>query len=172
MDVTQLLHEKMFLGQEFLTWLWFVSEEENSVPVGSGAVGVLLGDRLVASPAQGQEGTRVSVAGREASLAEARQALRRGKLLESLRLGLMVEGEEYWLSLDAITLTVKSMRLPATEHKGAEGLEGLILERVAMIEAAQSALDGLFQRFLDLRMECNGLPLEMRAWAVGKAVAA
>ncbi len=173
MDVLALMNEKVFLGQEFLTWLWYVSEEMGSVQLADGRlVDVLLGERLVLGPVQGQEGTRVTVKGRETSLAEARQALRRGKLVESLRLGLMVGGEEYWLSQDAVHLGIKSLRLPTTEHKGVEGLEGLILERVAMIEAALRALDGLFKRFLAVRMLHRGLPPEMRAWATGKAVAA
>lgn len=172
MDVAALLHEKTFLGQEFLTWLWCVSEEEGSVALEDGRlVDVLVGDRLVLSPAQGQDGTRVSVAGREASLAEARQAIKRGKLVEGLRLGLVVDGEEYWLSLDAVHLGFKSMRTPPVAPGEKEGLEGLLLERVAMIETAIKALDGLFKRFLGLRMQNNGLPAEMRAWAADKAVA-
>ncbi len=170
MDVLALLNDKFFLGQEFLTWLWFVSEEDAPVALGDGRQAeVFVGERLVLSPAQGQEGTRVSVAGREASLAEAREALKRGKLVEGLRLGLVVDGEEYWLSLDAAHLGIKSMRMPATEHKSAEGLEGLILERVALVEAVVKALDSLFKRFLGQRMEYKGLPPQMVAWAAGRA---
>ena len=173
MDVLALLNEKFFLGQEFLTWLWYVSEREGVVELPDGRqVEVMLGDKLVLGPAQGQEGTRVSVRGREASLAEARQALRRGKLVEGLRLGLMIDGEEFWCTLGAAELGLSALKLPPTAPaEGApEGLDGLVLERVALIGAAMKALEGLLLVFLRGRLadEKGGQLWEsLRDWAAG-----
>lgn len=171
-EMLSLVQEKRFLGQEFLTWLWHVSEEQGYAVLADGRqVEVLLGDHLALGPAQGQEGTRVTVRGHEASLSEARQALRRGKLLDSLRLGLRLDGEEYWLGLDAPTLGVKSLRLPTTApSEDRAGLAGLLLERIALIETAVSAVQGLLGRYLELRLASGGqLPEAMRAWAVGES---
>jgi recombination associated protein RdgC len=156
MDILQLIGDKLFLGQEFLTWLWYASEEEGPLALADGRqVEVLLGDRLLLGPAQGQEGTRVLVRGREASLAEARQALRRGKLVEGLRLGLVVEGEEYWFSLSAAELAPAGLRLPAGAgvEPGQEGREGHLLERIYLCETALRALEGLLLIFLRGRLE-------------------
>ena len=174
MDVLALMNEKVFLGQEFLTWLWYVSEEMGSVQLADGRlVDVLLGERLVLGPVQGQEGTRVTVKGRETSLAEARQALRRGKLVESLRLGLMIDGEEYWLTLEAAELGLKALKLPPTAPGGGapEGLEGLVLERISLVDAALRGLEGLLMVFLTQRLadEKGGeLWAALRAWAAGR----
>ncbi len=171
MDVLALMNEKVFLGQEFLTWLWYVSEEMGSVQLADGRlVDVLLGERLVLGPVQGQEGTRVTVKGRETSLAEARQALRRGKLVESLRLGLMIDGEEYWLTLEASELGLKALKLPPTAPGGGapEGLEGLVLERISLVDAALRGLEGLLMVFLTQRLadEKGGeLWAALKAWA-------
>jgi recombination associated protein RdgC len=174
MDVLALMNEKIFLGQEFLTWLWYVSEEQGSVQLGDGRlVDVLMGERLVLSPMQGQEGTRVTVKGRESSLAEARQGLKRGKLVESLRLGLMIDGEEYWLTLEAAELGLKSLKLPPTAPGGnarEDGLEGLVLERVSLVDAALRGLEGLLMVFLTQRLadERGGeLWAALKAWAAG-----
>ncbi|MCB2188926.1 MAG: hypothetical protein KQJ78_21100 [Deltaproteobacteria bacterium] len=167
MDVVEIINQKYFLGQEFLTWLWYFSEEEDFLELSTGKrVAVMLGDRLVLGPAQGQEGTRVTVRGQEISLAEAREALRQGKLVESLRLGLAVDGEEYLLNLRAADLGISALKLPPTAGTE-EGEEGQILERVALIEEVTAALDGLFAHFLMLRLADNGGPLAegMAAWA-------
>lgn len=174
MDILELINEKLFLGQEFLTWLWYLSEEEDELAIPGGRrVQVLLGDRLVLGPAQGQDGTRVTVRGHETSLAEARQALKRGKLVESIRLGMVVDGEEFWCTLRAHDLVMGSLRLPpAGESQGGpEGREGVILERLYLTEMAHRSLEGLFSLFLAGRLadEKGGeLWASVRAWAGGE----
>ncbi len=171
MDILRLINDKLFLGQEFLTWLWYVSEEEAPLALADGRqVDVLLGDRMLLGPALGQEGTRIAVKGREVSLAEARQALKRGKLVESLRLGLSLDGEEYWLSLSAADLCPAALKLPAGAgpEPGDQGQEGHVLERVYLAETALRALEGLFGVFLAGRLadEKGGeLWSKVRAWA-------
>jgi hypothetical protein len=171
MDLSEILNQKVFLGQEFLTWLWHLSETEGEAELpGLNWVELTLGERLVLGPAMGAEGARITVSGHEASLAEAREALRQGKLVEALRLGLEIHGEEYWLSLDAAELAVKGLKLPSTAPGGEtpEGLEGLVLERVALLENALKAVQGLFKLFLGLRLDSQAGP-ELRealtAWA-------
>ncbi len=171
MDVLALLNQKVFLGQEFLTWLWYFSESEGGLELKElGFVELALGERLVLGPAMGAEGARITVSGREASLAEAREGLRRGKLVESLRLGLEIHGEEYWLTLGAAELNLNGLALPpaAPQEAGQEGPEGLILERVALIENVFKALEGLLAHFLVLRLDPAAqkeLRGAMAAWA-------
>lgn len=173
MDLLSLLNEKIFLGQEFLTWLWYLCETEPVLTLPDGRqVELMLGDRLLLGPAMGQDGTRVSVTGREASLAEARQALKRGKLVEAIRLGIMIDGEEYALGLNAGELAISALKTPATApaEGGPEGIDGLVLERVALIDAAVRGLEGLLGIFLRGRLadDAGGeLWAAMRAWAQG-----
>jgi hypothetical protein len=184
MDLLELINQKAFLGQEFLTWLWYVSEEEDAPVLTDGrSVRVSLGDRLVLGPTQGAEGTRVIVKGQEVSLAEARQALRRGKWVEAMRLGLEMEGEEYWLNLSAAELAVGSLKLPPVapaedplrpepqggmEQEGPTAAEGLVLERIALIGNALQAVEGLFKVFMERRLDeekAGELKQALKAWA-------
>ncbi len=171
MNLGELLEQKIFLGQEFLTWLWYLQESEGGAEVKDlGWVELSLGGRLVLGPAMGADGSRVTVSGAEASLAEAREALRQGKLVESLRLGFEVHGEEYALSLEAAELTLKSLKLPTTGAPGEEldGLEGLALERVALLENAVKAVEGLLSLFLAQRLHPEqgpGLRRALGEWA-------
>lgn len=170
MDLLELLNQKMFLGQEFLTWLWRTSEAEDPVRLDDDqVVSVYLGELLVLGPAQGAEGSRVTVRGREASLAEAREGLRRGKLVEAIRLGLEIDEEEYWLTLKAPALEVSSLKLPAIPAgDDNESLEGRLLERVFLVDTALKAVEGLFKKFLSARMEDQSggqLWRDMKDWA-------
>lgn len=192
MDLLELINQKAFLGQEFLTWLWYVSEEEEPPALPDGRrVRLQLGDRLVLGPAQGAEGARITVRGQESSLAEAREGLRRGKLVDSLRLGIELEGEEYWLNLSATELAVSSLKLPPVApaedplrpppppspqaggeaEQGLGAAEGLVLERVALIANALAAVEGLFAAFLARRLDREAaaeLLASLRDWAAGE----
>ena len=155
MNLAELLEQKIFLGQEFLTWLWFLLETDGGAEVKDlGWVELTLGERLVLGPAMGADGSRVTVSGAEGSLAEAREALRQGKLVEALRVGLEIHGEEYALNLDAAELTVKSLKLPttSTQREDPDSLEALVLERVALLENTLKATDGLLSLFLAQRL--------------------
>ncbi len=171
MDVLSLLNEYVFLGQEFLTWLWYESETEQQLTLDSGKqVLLMLGDRLVLGPVQGSEGVRVTVKGQEVSLAEAREALRRGKQVEAMRLGLEIDGEEFWMNLRGADLAVSSMRMPPTAP-GEDGEEGLILERIALAETALATIEELFGRYLARRLDdhqAQELLRDLRQWVAGQ----
>jgi len=172
MDLLEMLNQKMFLGQEFLTWLWYLAEQEQPVDLGEGrSVMVYLGEFLQLGPAQGAEGSRVTVRGREVSLAEAREGLRRGKLVEAIRVGLDLDEDEYWLTIKAPGLEVSSLKLPSVDQgEGPEARDDLLLERVFLIDSVLGALEGLFGIFLQGRLADQGggeLWRDLRRWSQG-----
>lgn len=171
MELEQLWRDKAFLGQEFLTWLWYLGDGNQSLDLPAlGPVQVILGERLVLGPPPGAEGAHIAVRGLENAAAEARAALGQGKLAESMRLGLVVSGEEHWLTLKADDLSVGSLKLPAVAApEGADDLQGLVLERMALIDRCLQALEGLLAHFMDLRLaDGPALAAELRAWAAGE----
>lgn len=147
-----------WIGPEWLTWCWQLAETDGGFTLPDGeTVDVLLGDKLTLGPAPGQEGNRVSVDGREPDLAEARTALGAGKLVYSIRLGLVLAGDEFWLTLTAPELLVTGLKLPAAAPaEDGQDLAGLWLERIAMVRQALAALDWLLGRWLAQRMDPQG----------------
>jgi hypothetical protein len=169
MDHEDLQSAKMFLGQEFLTWLWFASEELGALDLGDEkSVSLILGETLILGPALGQEGARVAVRGPETSLAEAREALRRGKLVGSMRLGLEIEGDEFWLTLKAADLGLTSLKLPAAPGESPEDEQGRQLERIYLIDLVYKTIERLFSKFLAARLEDEqggAMWAQMKSWA-------
>jgi hypothetical protein len=171
MDQNEILAGKQFLGQEFLTWLWYSSETEQTIILQDGREAtIMMGDVMVLGPAMGADGTRITVKGREFSLAEAREGLRRGKLLESLRFGLAMEEGDYWLTLKAADLGFTSVKLPPISSGGDEPMEqdAIMLERVHLLGLLMGAVEELFGRYLQGRLaaESGGeLWSAVRDWA-------
>jgi len=103
-----------FLGEEFLTWLWFRWETEGgefTLP-GGRVVGVALDDFLAFAAGSDDETQQTLRRGLPTRTAEARTALRQGHRLAKARL-LVAEGSRQWITtLDAATLTFGGVRLP------------------------------------------------------------
>jgi len=160
MDLLDLIEEKRFLGQEFLIWLWCASEERGgsvSLPE-RGEVPVVFEKHMLLECGEGAECEKLVCRGQMTELKEARAGLALGKRPEQARLKIGNEEREYSFTLTAATLEVRSMKLPATagaDEGGGherEGLEGQILERVALLEEGIELVNALFRRFLNLRV--------------------
>jgi len=87
-----------FLGDEFLTWVWWKCDtgEAEFVRLGS-SYGVAFEDLLQFAPCQDQDHVQTLRGGSPTRAAEARTALRRGHLLRKARI-LIAEGDRAWSS--------------------------------------------------------------------------
>lgn len=103
-----------WLGEEFLTWLWFRWEADGgefTLP-GGRIVGIALDDFLTFAAPTDDETEQTLRRGLPTRTAEARTALRQGRRLRKARL-LIGEGSRQWAAtLDAPTLTLMGVRLP------------------------------------------------------------
>jgi hypothetical protein len=103
-----------FLGEEFLTWLWFRWEQDGgefTLP-GGRIVGIALDDFLNFGAPSEDETEQTLRRGLPTRTVEARTALRQGRRLRKARL-LIAEGSRQWSAvLDAPTLTLGSVKLP------------------------------------------------------------
>ncbi|MEM5786265.1 MAG: recombination-associated protein RdgC [Syntrophobacteraceae bacterium] len=143
------------LGYEFLTWLWYSLERQGStvkLPDGKEAV-VSIGDKLtLVAPMDRAE--RCLCVSRDNGLYEAREALRRGKVLDEARLWIEGDGNEYGLQLDSTLQSWKSLAIPKTPAGDGSRLDqdGLFLSQVGHVETISGILDTLYGRFLAERL--------------------
>lgn len=159
MDLVDLIIEKRFLGQEFLTWLWYKSDERGgtvSLP-GTGDIQLVFEKHMLLEYGEGEAFEKIICQGLQAELKEARTGLRMGKKLEQARIH-MVQGEYEWhMTIKASLLEFRSVKPPRTmaeaeEGETAEALEGRLLDRIGMLEKASRTVDDLFRLFLDVRI--------------------
>jgi hypothetical protein len=142
-----------FLGEEFLTWLWFRWETTGGefTLTGGRVVGVALDDFLSFAAPSDDETVQTLRRGLPTRTEEARTALRQGHRLTKARL-LVAEGSRQWSAvLDAPTLTLGSVKLPDDDEESSTDAERTA-DRSANWLALHEILQGLFTLFLRERL--------------------
>ncbi len=174
MDLVDLIAEKRFLGQEFLTWLWFKSDTRGGaveVP-GYGDIQLVFGKHMLLEYGEGESHQKIICQGLQSELNEARTGLRMGKKLEQARVSL-VQGDYEWnLTLKGSMLELRSVKPPksidsADESDALAAVEGRILEKMGMYEMVARTIDDLFRVFLKLRISLSAWEAEVatiQAW--------
>lgn len=139
------------LASEFYLWLWWASEaRENLFDLGPdvGQVTLWVDDRLAFRNANDLRATAVLTGEAPASTLEAKAALRGGKVLHELRIGMRRDEREHFLTLSGPSMDVKQLKLPAF----GEGEEGLVYDRMFLYEEVCYVLAALFNEFAAVRV--------------------
>ena len=160
----QLGKSKGFLGREFLTWLWYQAETSGGsiavASVGSESndftqVDIWVDDRVTLEASIGHVHTQTLKGGDPSQSAEASTALRFGKVVKEMKLGMNIPGiGESTCVLSADELSPRSLQLPqpADELHQEEGFS-LLSFRLLACEQFCAILDGLFALFLESRLD-------------------
>ncbi len=145
-----------FLGEEFLTWLWFRWEADGgefSLP-GNRIIGVALDDFLAFAAPSDDETEQTLRRGLPTRTAEARTALRQGRRLRKARL-LIAEGSRQWSAvLDAASLTLLSVKLPDDAEECESDLDRTN-DRSANWLTLHEIVQGLYRLFLQDRLRAD-----------------
>jgi hypothetical protein len=173
MDLVDLIAEKRFLGQEFLTWLWYKSDERGGTIYlpSAGDIQVIFEKHMLLEHGEGEALEKAICQGLHTELREARTGLLTGKKLEQARIMLVQGDYEYHLSLKGSLFEFRSVKLPKTmasaeESDAPEAVEARLLDRVGLYEAALRTVDELFRIFLKVRVgqDWQGELAKIQSW--------
>ena len=142
-----------FLGEEFLTWLWFRWEADGGEFTLSGGriIGVALDDFLAFAAPSDDETEQTLRRGLPTRTVEARTALRQGRRLRKARL-LLAEGARQWsVVLEAASLTLGSVKLPDDAEECESDIDRTN-DRAANWLALHEIVQGLYRLFLQDRL--------------------
>ena len=160
MDLVDLIAEKRFLGQEFMTWLWYKSEERGGTVYlpGAGDIQIVFEKHMILESGEGETHEKLICRGLRTELQEARTGLQMGKKLEQARIHLVRGNYEWNFTLTAAMLEFRNIKVPKTlapseEESGPEAFEARILERVGMVEEVGQTVLELFRMFLKTRID-------------------
>lgn len=145
-----------FLGEEFLTWIWFRWETSGGEFTLSGGrvVGVALDDFLAFAAPSDDETEQTLRRGLPTRTAEARLALRQGRRLKKARL-LLAEGSRQWsATLDAPTLGLTGVKLPEDAEE-CESEQDRTADRAANWLALHEIVQALYGQFLEERVRAD-----------------
>lgn len=155
LDVAVAYNRYKFLGEEFLTWLWYVIENNQDLikNFDQDFVGLEIGDRIVFENRRKESAERITIKGEGAGLEEGILALKNGALVTELNV-IYRSAELVWqFTLKGESLNISSLNIPNTElPQSDEDLEGFVLEKLFLYEKSLQFLKNLFARFVKLRI--------------------
>ncbi|MDD2316816.1 MAG: hypothetical protein PHD57_05660 [Desulfobacterales bacterium] len=155
LDVSVSYNRYKFIGYEFLTWLWYVIENDKDILSDSESPDALveIGNRLVLQNHLTHTVETITIKGDDAGLEEAYMALQKGAVVTEINLSYKSEEQIWRFCLKGESLGISNLKTPDTapiEKK--EDIEGAILEKGYLYEKLFSFLDKTFNRFINLRI--------------------
>jgi hypothetical protein len=155
LDVSVSYNRYKFLGCEYLTWLWFLIDEDPGVIGGTaeGPVSVKIGNRIVLENRKKGATESITIKGDDAGLEEGMLALRKGALVTELNLILEADEQRWQFTLKGESLHFAGLRTPPTGPvESMEDMEGAVLEKAYLCEKAFQVMDQLFRQFITVRV--------------------
>ncbi len=143
-----------FLGEEFLTWLWFRIETEGGEfdLTRDRQVGVVVDDFITFAPREEEDTEQTLRKGMPTRTVEARVALASGHRLRKAKL-VVALGERMWnFTFVGATMGFSGLRVPE-DDEDAESAEERSRDRVASFLEIQEIVQELYAQFLRVRLD-------------------
>lgn len=150
-DLLTRIEKNRFVGREFLLWIWFESVlfETNLTPTGKPRCALWLETRLTLCFEKDEAQLKTATPG---TTAEAREALRQGKLPREARMRLITGEHEYAWMFKADTLSLGGLAVPGELDSKKDELHEVLYERMRLVEELEATLEALWSDFLALRL--------------------
>lgn len=168
MELLDLIEGRRFMGREFIVWLWFESElqETNLAPTGVDPLALWLEAQITLVLEKEESRLKGAI---PASSPEAKEALRQGKLPKEAKMRAVRGEREFVWTLKADTLALSGLKLP-TQLKKTDEKHEVFYERMMLLEDLEASLSALYADFVVLRLsdewDDDIVPL-MQNWAYG-----
>ena len=155
LDVAVAYNRYQFLGEEFLTWLWFIIDNDQDLfkIFDKEYVALEVGNRIVFENRRKEAAERLTIKGDGASLEEGIVALKKGALVTELNLVYKSSELTWQFTLKGESLNISSLSIPSTgSAESEEDLEGVVLEKIFLFEKILNLIENLFSHFVKLRV--------------------
>ena len=153
LDVAVAYNRYKFLGDEFLTWLWFAIEKDHAVlkEMDPDLTSLEIGNRIVLQNRKSKSVERITIKGEDAHFEEGMLALKKGALVSELNL-IYRAGEQKWqFTLKGESLNLSSFKTPKTATaESRDELEEAVLEKVFLYDKILQFLEKLYKHFIKL----------------------
>lgn len=169
MELLDLIEGRRFMGREFIVWLWFESEmqETNLRPTGVDPCAIWLEAQITLVLEKEESRLKGAI---PASSPEAKEALRQGKLPREAKMRMVRGDREFVWTLKADSLGLSGLKLP-TQLKKTDEKHEVFYERMMLLEDLDATLAALYTDFVHLRLSDawdDEIELMMQNWAHGE----
>ena len=154
LDVAVAYNRYKFIGNEFLTWLWFTIDTNPRFfkTVDETITSLNVGNRIVLENTSNDASEIITIKGDDAGLEEGLLSLRKGAVVIELNLSYKTENQTWAFTLKGESLSFSGLKLPETGPvESKEDIEGILLEKAYLFEKAIDLINRIFNIFLKLR---------------------
>jgi hypothetical protein len=155
LDVAIAYNRYKFLGEEFLTWLWYVIEKKQLIlkKFDQDVVALEVGNRIVFENRRKESAERITIKGEGAGLEEGTLALKNGALVTELNMVYRSAQLAWHFTLKGESLNISNLKVPQTDRPETDDdIEGYILEKLYLYDKSLQFLKKLFAYFVKLRI--------------------
>ena len=168
-DIAVAYNRYRFLGNEFLTWIWYTIEndEETIRRCDAEALSLDVGNRIVLEHRWANGMETITIKGDAAGLEEGLLALSKGAMVTEINLIYKSGSLQWQFSLKGESLNFSSLKLPETGAvEQPEDMEGMVLEKLFLYEKPFKFIDELYRRFIELRLsdKWKAVLSELKKW--------
>ena len=155
LDIAIAYNRYRFLGNEYLTWLWYLIENETRKlnHLDKDLTSLEIGNRMVLENIHGEAVETITIKGDEAGLEEGILALKKGALVNEINF-LYSCGDQTWkFNLKGESLNISSLKTPETgKIENKEDIEGAVLERIFLCDKVVEFVEKSFHFFILTRL--------------------
>lgn len=174
LDIAIAYNRYVFLGNEFLTWIWFVIENDMDMTHQCDAelVDLAVGNRMVLENRLSNGKETITIKGDAAGLEEALLALSKGAVVTEMNLVYKSGPTEWQFSLKGESLSFSGLKLPecaSAENK--EDIDALVLEKLYLYDKPFQFIDRMYTHFIKLRLSetwRTDTLIQMKRWLTPK----
>ena len=164
LDLSTAYNRYRFLGDEFLTWTWYLVETKPDVfrSADPDCTTLEIGNRVVLENRRSKSVERISIRGDEAGLEEGKLALKKGALVTELSLVLKT-GEHQWsFSIKGESLNVSSLKTPGpSQPQSQEEMEIFLIDRAGQLNKILLFVQNLYKIFIQARVANSWISKEV-----------
>jgi hypothetical protein len=155
LDVAVAYNRYKFIGEEFLTWLWYVIEKNQNLlqKFDPDFVALEVGNRIVFENRRKESAERITIKGEGAGLEEGVLALKNGALVTELNIVYRSVELKWQFTLKGESLNISGLNIPQPDSpESDEDLEGYVLEKLFLYDKCLKFFNNLFTHFIKLRI--------------------
>jgi len=156
LDIATAYNKYGFLGNEFLTWIWYLIETDQNITQiieSKEPVTLDIGNSLVLENNLGEKSKeRITIKGDQAGLEEGTTALKKGAWVTDINLLCKIGEEEYKFSIKGESFNLTGLKTPSIDTSSSEDeMEGMIIEKTYLLLKVTGVIDTLFLKFIEQR---------------------
>jgi len=159
LDVAVSYNRYKFLGHEFLTWLWFVID--NEIKLLEKTIGhnsrLEIGNRIVFENRSDENTTeKITIKGDDAGLEEGLLSLKKGAMVTELNIVYKIAEKRWQFTIKGENFHITQIKIPDSPTiETGHDTENIVLVKAELCEKMFIIIDSLYDRFIKLRISDN-----------------